>query len=296
MAAALSACGHRASTAVDTAEDSVDYTTTESPYTVRVDSVDAKPALTIDTIRIERSDKMAEVSLLVQWPTGGDSALVGSVRRFICDVCGIQNAAFKGSRAEWRDVVDAEYNGLVEGWNGTYGDSDEGGPSFSSTTEVVLLAETAGFVTFYGETSGYTGGAHGMAVHVGRTFRKGDGRAIGYETDMDDHFNVEHKDDNLFANTESPALYKLIKAGVHSYFKACGQPMADDTELADFLQVDNVNRIPLPGNAPYWTKTGIVFCYTQYEIAPYAAGMITFEIPYDRIREFLTDEAASLIP
>ena len=296
MAAALSACGHRASTADVAAEDSVDYAPMETPYVETVDTVAAASALTIDTIRIERSDKMAEVSLHVLWPTSGDSALVGSVRRFICDVCGIRNAAFKGTKAEWRDMVDAEYNGLVEGWNGTYADSDEGGPSFSSTTEVVLLAETAGFVTFYGETSGYTGGAHGMAVHVGRTFRKGDGRAIGYETDMDDHFNVEHKDDNLFANTESPALYKLIKAGVHSYFKACGQPMADDTELADFLQVDNVNRIPLPGNAPYWTKTGIVFCYTQYEIAPYAAGMITFEIPYNRIREFLTDEAASLIP
>ena len=296
MAVALSACGHRASTADMATEDSVDYAATELPLTVHVDSVDAKSALTIDTIRIERNDKMAEVSLLVQWPTDGDSALVSSARQFICDVCGIKNAAFQGTKAEWRDVVDTEYNGLVEGWNSTYGDSDEGGPSFTSTTEVVLLAETAGFVTFYGETSGYTGGAHGMALHVGRTFRKGDGRAIGYETDMDDHFNVEHKDDNLFANTESPALYKLIKDGVHSYFKACGQPMADDAELADFLQVDNVNRIPLPANAPYWTKTGIVFCYTQYEIAPYAAGMITFEIPYDRIREFLTDEAASLIP
>ena len=296
MAVALSACGHRASTADMATEDSVDYAATELPLTVHVDSVDAKSALTIDTIRIERNDKMAEVSLLVQWPTDGDSALVSSARQFICDVCGIKNAAFQGTKAEWRDVVDTEYNGLVEGWNGTYGDSDEGGPSFTSTTEVVLLAETAGFVTFYGETSGYTGGAHGMALHVGRTFRKGDGRAIGYETDMDDHFNVEHKDDNLFANTESPALYKLIKAGVHSYFKTCGQPMADDAELADFLQVDDVNRIPLPGNAPYWTKTGIVFCYTQYEIAPYAAGMITFEIPYGRMREFLTDEAASLIP
>lgn len=274
----------------------MDSAMAQLPYITSVDSAAAESALTIDTIRIEHSDKMAEVSLLVQWPTGGDSALVGSARQFICDVCGIQNAAFKGSRAEWRDVADAEYNGLVEGWNGTYGDSEEGGPSFMSTTEVVLLAETAGFVTFYGETSSYTGGAHGMAVHVGRTFRKGDGRAIGYETDMDDHFNVEHKDDNLFANTESPALYKLIKDGVHSYFKACGQPMADDAELADFLQVDNVNRIPLPGNAPYLTKTGVVFCYTQYEIAPYAAGMITFEIPYGRMREFLTDEAASLIP
>jgi hypothetical protein len=290
MAAAFSACGHRASTATDANADSVSIDST------KVDSVvaETKRALAIDTINIERSDSMAEVSMTIQWPTGGDEVLVKSVRAFICDVCGIKDKAFKGTKADFKDIVDTEYNGLVESWNGTY--NGESGPSFTSATEVVQLAETPTFVTFYGESSSYTGGAHGMAVHVGRSFRKSDGKAIGYETDMDDHFNVEHKDDNLFANTESPALYKLIKAGVHSYFKACGQPMADDAELADFLQVDNVNRIPLPGNAPYWTKTGIVFCYTQYEIAPYAAGMITFEIPYDRIREFLTDEAASLIP
>ena len=135
-----------------------------------------------------------------------------------------------------------------------------------------------------------------MAGHIGRTFRKSDGRAIGYETDYDDHFNTVHKGNNLLRDTESPALHTLIKAGVHSYFKACGQPMADDTELADFLQVDDVNRIPLPANAPYLTKTGVVFCYTQYEIAPYAAGIITFEIPFTKISSFLTDETKALIP
>ena len=295
MAAALSACGHRASTADDAATDSADFVITELPYTESVDSTTAKPALTIDTIRIERTDSMAEVALNIQWPTGGDVALTKSVRQFIRDVCGIKDEAFIGTKADWRDVVDTEYNGLVESWNGTYGDSEEGGPSFTSTTEVVQLVETPKFVTFYGEHSSYTGGAHGMAGHIGRTFRKSDGRAIGYETDYDEKFNIVHKGDNLLKDTKSPALYALIKAGVMEYFKACGQAMADEAELADFLQVDDVNRIPLPANAPYLTKTGVVFCYTQYEIAPYAAGMITFEIPFAKISPFLTDEAKALI-
>jgi hypothetical protein len=207
----------------------------------------------------------------------------------------LKDEAFIGTKADWRDVVDTEYNGLVESWNGTYGDSEEGGPSFTSTTEVVQLVETPKFVTFYGEHSSYTGGAHGMAGHIGRTFRKSDGHAMGYETDYDEKFNIVHKGDNLLKDTKSPALYALIKAGVMEYFKACGQAMADEAELADFLQVDDVNRIPLPANAPYLTKTGVVFCYTQYEIAPYAAGMITFEIPFAKISPFLTDEAKALI-
>ena len=70
--------------------------------------------------------------------------------------------------------------------------------------------------------------------------------------------------------------------------------MNSDEELADYLQVEDINRIPLPANPPYLTTTGVMFCYTQYEIAPYAAGIISFEIPYDQILPFLTDEAKAL--
>ena len=290
MAAAFSACGHRVSTADSAEADSAYIDST------KVDSVvaEVKPALLIDTIRIERSDSMAEVSMNIQWPTGGNEALVKRVRQFICDICGIKDKDFKGTKADFKDIVDVEYNGLVESWNGTYEDGD--GPSFTSAAEVEQLVEMPAFVTFYGEHSSYTGGAHGMAGHVGKTFRKSDGKVIGYETDYDDHFNIVHKGDNLLKDMKSPKLYALIKAGVLSYFKACGQAMKDDAELADYLQVDDINRIPLPANAPYFSKTGVVFCYTQYEIAPYAAGIITFEIPYSKISPFLTNEAKELIP
>ena len=290
MAAAFSACGHRASTStVDSVDD--DSVGTDSAKTKAPTA--EKPAIVIDTIQIEHSDSMAEVSINIQWPTDGNEGMVKSVRAFICDVCGIKNDAFKGDKQAWKDIVETEYNGLVETWNGTY--NGESGPSFTSATQVVQLVETPTFVTFYGEQSSYTGGAHGMAGHIGRTFRKSDGKAIGYETDYDDKFNIVHKGDNLLKDTKSPKLYALIKAGVLSYFKECGQPMADDAELADFLQVDNINRIPLPANTPYLSETGVVFCYTQYEIAPYAAGIISFEIPYAKISPFLTDEVNALI-
>ena len=103
MAAALSACGHRASTADDAATDSADFVMTELPYTESVDSTTAKPALTIDTIRIERTDSMAEVALNIQWPTGGDVALTKSVRQFIRDVCGIKDEAFIGNWSRLRN-------------------------------------------------------------------------------------------------------------------------------------------------------------------------------------------------
>ena len=129
MAAAFSACGHRVSTADSAEADSAYIDST------KVDSVvaEVKPALLIDTIRIERSDSMAEVSMNIQWPMGGNEALVKSVRQFICDICGIKDKDFKGTKADFKDIVDVEYNGLVESWNGTYEDGD--GPSFTSAAE-----------------------------------------------------------------------------------------------------------------------------------------------------------------
>ena len=67
----------------------------------------------------------------------------------------------------------------------------------------------------------------------------------------------------------------------------------------DFLfaeEVSALNNLPLPGNSPYLSDTGMVFLYTQYEIAPYSSGIITFEIPFKDIRPFLTKEAKELIP
>ena len=72
-----------------------------------------------------------------------------------------------------------------------------------------------------------------------------------------------------------------------------------DEELLDYLfaeQTEDLDNLPLPGNAPYLSETGVVFLYTQYEIAPYSSGIITFEIPFADIHPFLTPEAQELIP
>jgi hypothetical protein len=117
---------------------------------------------------------------------------------------------------------------------------------------------------------------------VGFTFRKSDGKQIP-----------------LLTNTHSPKLAKLIKEGVRSFFSDGAEKPFTDEELLEYLfaeEVSALNHIPLPGNAPYLSKTGVVFLYTQYEIAPYSSGIITFEIPFDKMRPFLTDEAKTLLP
>ena len=88
----------------------------------------------------------------------------------------------------------------------------------------------------------------------------------------------------------------LIKEGVRSYFAEFETDVKTDEALKDMLiGVEDINRIPLPSAAPYFTKEGLSFVYQQYEIAPYAAGMVSFNIPYAKIRPFLTKDASALV-
>lgn len=290
MAAVLCACGHRASTADGVDADSANISAGKADATSS-----EKPALVVDTIQIERSDSMAEVGFDIQWPVDGNEGLVKSIRQFIREACNIDDEKFSGTKEAFKDIVDMKYNGLVEGWDETY--AEEGGMQFSSVISAEKLVEMPKFVTYQMTHSTYTGGAHGLYVLVGQTFRKSDGREIGYRTEYEkDSFESKMVDNNLLKDVNSAKLYTMIKIGVLKYFKDNEMEIKSDEEMADYLQVEDINRIPLPANPPYLTATGVMFCYTQYEIAPYAAGIISFEIPYDQIQPFLTDEAKALIP
>ena len=59
--------------------------------------------------------------------------------------------------------------------------------------------------------------------------------------------------------------------------------------------MDESTTIPLPNTPPALTDKGISIIYQQYEIAPYAAGLPSFYIPYDKAADILTPAAKELI-
>jgi hypothetical protein len=276
MAAALTACGHRASTATTADADSASIDSIKADTLTEDDSY-----IEVETVKFEKSDSTAEVSVLVQWPTTGDKVIVDSLRKHICDLLGDdfidgpeaikkygQNL-FESQQADWHGVYDEM-------------EPDERMGAFSKTHEITMLAQTKQYVTYFYETYMYGGGAHGYLTQVGFTFRKSDGRQIP-----------------LLKNTNSRKLAKLLKEGVRRHFSERPDKPLSDEELLDFLfaeEVSSLNNLPLPGNSPYLSDTGMVFLYTQYEIAPYSSGIITFEIPFKEIEPFMTDEAKKLIP
>ena len=277
MAAAFSACGHRASTGATADTDSVSI---DSVKVEATDSSELKSLIGVETVKFEKSDSTAEVSVLVQWPTTGEKVIVDSLRRHICDLLGddfidgpkaIQKygqSLFESQQADWHSVYDEM-------------EPDARMGAFSKTHSITMLTQTKQYVTYYYETYQYGGGAHGYMTEVGFTFRKSDGRQIP-----------------LLKNTNSPKLAKLIKEGVRRHFsERPDKPLSDD-ELLDFLfaeEKSDLNHLPLPGNSPYLSDTGMVFHYTQYEIAPYSSGIIKLEVPFKEILPFMTDEAKKLI-
>ena len=78
-------------------------------------------------------------------------------------------------------------------------------------------------------------------------------------------------------------MQDLIQEGLQAY----GEDM-------DYLFIED-GVFPLPVWEPSLTKEGVSFTYQQYEIAPYAFGMPSFTIPYEKAMEFLTPEAKALV-
>lgn len=233
----------------------------------------------IDTIRFAKADTTANVELFVHWPVKGDKAVVDSLQKFIGSLvdCNFSDAK------SIKDYGESLFESLSIDWHSTFDEMppDERLGALERTHSIIKLYETKRYVTYHYTTFEYGGGMHGYTTEVGFTFRKSDGKQI-----------------KLLENTDSPEFAQLIKEGIKSFFAGGPDQTITDEEVLEYLfaeDVDDLANIPLPLNAPYLSDTGVVFLYTQYEIAPYSSGIITFEVPFAKISPFLTQEAKAMI-
>lgn len=143
-----------------------------------------------------------------------------------------------------------------------------------------LQCDADSFVTFCRTSYSYEGGAHGMTLMETPTFVRHSGELL---TEVVDTLQLE-------------ALQPLLQKGVCEYFRECGDTITIE-ELGDYLFEESLvnGLIPLPAVTPALTKEGVLFTYNQYEIAPYAAGIIAFTIPYQKIQPFLTEQVKNLL-
>ena len=157
--------------------------------------------------------------------------------------------------------------------------------SYLNELEIGLDEQTDGYLTLSFAYDVYLGGAHGSRMEEGITFRKSDGKRLGWE---------------IFDMDKRAELIEKVKAGLKDYFGDVDEENEDsDAELFDHLMIlDDPDTpenelefgIPLPRTAPWLTKDGFVFIYQQYEIAAYAYGMPSFTIPAKELLPLLTEE------
>ena len=294
VALLATACGHRASNGTTADGDSATVAT------------DATDAVTVDSVGKAFEDSMVSVKVSVEWPSGSNDALVSSIRKYICEelAAGLTVEGkpdvilYKDGNAAVDSTATQQTNNLLAAYQeAKTNDALFDGMQFMYSLHIFKSEETATYVTYLCNAEGFQGGAHGFATSTGMTFSKSDGSRIGYQCQYNADANTfDMKDQTLFSKPDAAPLAVLIKEGVRSYFKAFDITVSSDEQLKEqLIGVNSVDSIPLPNTPPVFTKDGLTFVYQQYEIAPYAAGMINFTIPYDKVRPFLTPEAASLI-
>ncbi len=123
------------------------------------------------------------------------------------------------------------------------------------------IAQTDNYLTLLATTDSYDGGAHGSRGVSGVTLLAANGARLSWRA-------------VLSAETH-PSLDALIAAGLRDYFK-----VATDEALAQCLISETGVNVGVPACPPLLMPDGIRCIYGQYEIAPFAAGLPTFTLPY----------------
>lgn len=189
----------------------------------------------------------------VAWPAG-DDVLVQALTQWVCKNLGYE--AYSPGDGPESVVLTLVQNGIrslkeeAEDFEGDWT------MEFEEEMTISRIFENDDFVTLDCTMSGYTGGAHGYNMQKCATFRKADGKEMGWD---------------LVGNMTKAQIDRALKDGLQEY-----ADVSSDIDLVDALfmePADFENDFPLPAVAPFLTSEGVEVIYQQYEIAPYSFGM-----------------------
>ena len=278
-AVVLTGCNKKqAATAQTVATD----TTTVAAPTVQT------PANELTTKIIAKSQKnqTGAYDLTIDFPVSGNATLVNAIREYISESLGstygggeddTKQGSYSGDLADGDKMADYYFDLKVKEFQAMYNEMKQVGmpeiPELASSTKITKDYETDRVVTYLFSSYENAGGAHGGSVGSGMSFRKSDGRRIGWE---------------LFTAT---GMQSVIRNGLKEYFE-----VKTDEELEGCLTLNDTFFIPMPVTPPLFGKDGIIVTYQQYEIAAYAAGMPSFTIPYDKAKGMMNQTGKNLLP
>ena len=241
-------------------------------------------SLLTDSVKFQQADSLLSCVVSADVPTGTDSMAIG-VRTFINAMLDSMSlaTAFSGTPAPAYsgDLTDGQAMVRYYGQQGADSlramDHTYTVAPYSYTASVRKVADTPRYVTYSTESYSFLGGAHGSAMSFTYNILKPSGRVLTATVDT----------------AQVMKMQPLLAQGVADYISVQGQKVTAK-EVLGLLFIDN-GIIPLPKCTPYLTPTGLCFIYQQYEIGPYAMGMITFTLPYGKVKPYMTPEALRLV-
>ncbi len=272
------------------------------------DSVDSiASAIIDDTLTVDSVVKhlkhgtSVKCDISIDYPSG-DDALSQTVKKFITaqlkEVYFARNNSmeedqhkypfYKGSTDKPQQMVDYYAKGvqkylvesqkeMMEGMEG----EDMETPQMEYSLEIRKVVETSKYITYRISYTSYTGGAHGSFISYDRNISKVTNTAIT----------------NLVDPAYTKKLQGMMRRGIVSYFHDCGETDANTSNINDYLMLpeDSKGMIPLPVNTPYVENDSVSFVYQQYEIAPYAVGLVNFKVALKDIKPYLTKEGKAMV-
>ena len=146
--------------------------------------------------------------------------------------------------------------------------------SYSNYQQIGAARHDETVVSLISLSSLYSGGSHPNSVQT------------AYNLDIANRRILRLED--VIAENAAHALAKLVRDGVDSKFSFIDGGNGLFEDYGDTID----NSMQYGNMTPYWylNDTGLVIFYNQYELGPYAAGIIKVELPYEALEGILLEE------
>lgn len=199
-------------------------------------------------------------------------ALTNSVNEWTSEVLG---NSYTGDYSDSKKMITYYVNETLRSLQEIVAEDTEGGLSLFRNFYISKMNEGKYYLTMSFFCDEFIGGFHGLFTLSGVTFRKSDGRRIGWDVFF----------------TYRDGFEELMTDSLKAYFG-----VDTDEELRNQLLKDNeYPLVPLPRCGPLFTTKGVLFQYQSYEITSYANGMPNFILPYEQLKPYMTETARRLV-
>ena len=159
-------------------------------------------------------------------------------------------------------------------WEKENQDMIESTSSYYQSHGFAVTRNDGRILSFSSNTGGYEGGAHGYYMEYGLNFDVATGQFLSIADVV----------------TDEAAFQEIC---VQEMLRQCDGLKAEGILFDDQIIVPSLKEVlegKMEGEEWYFMEKGIRFISNIYEIAPYAAGKITFDIPYEMVNEALKEE------